>query len=63
MATGDVQHRPHLFPRDTCRVEGYTAKANGGGDKVVVQPKDRQQHANALRAQLGPVNTTAARLR
>ncbi|WP_218179458.1 S8 family peptidase [Hydrogenophaga aromaticivorans] len=55
MATGDPQHRPHLFPRDTLSVEGYTAKSNGGGSKVVVPPKDRQQHAGALRAQLAQV--------
>ena len=55
MATGDQQHRPHLFPQDTCRVEGYTAKQTGGGNKVVVQEKDRQQHAGALLAQLAQV--------
>lgn len=55
MATGDLHHRPHLFPQDTCRVEGYTAKQTGGGDKVVVQEKDRQQHAAALRAQLAQI--------
>jgi hypothetical protein len=55
MATGDQQQRPHLFPKDTRSVEGYTAKQTGGGDKIVVQPKDRQQHASALRAQLAQV--------
>jgi hypothetical protein len=55
MATGEQQHRPHLFPQDTRSVEGYTAKSGGGGDKMVVQPKDRQQHAGALRAQLAQV--------
>ncbi len=55
MATGDQQQRPHLFPQDTRSVEGYTAKQTGGGDKIVVPPKDRQQHASALRAQLAQV--------
>ena len=55
MATGDQQQLPHLFPQDTRSVEGYTAKKTGGGDKIVVQPKDRQQHASALRAQLALV--------
>lgn len=54
MATGDQQQRPHLLPQDTRSVEGYTAKQTGG-DKIVVPPKDRQQHANALRAQLAQV--------
>jgi hypothetical protein len=55
MATGEQQHRPHLFPQDTRSVEGYTARSGGGGDKMVVQPKDRQQHAGALRAQLAQI--------
>jgi len=55
MATAEQQHRPHLFPQDTRSVEGYTAKSGGGGDKMAVQPKDRQQHAGALRAQLAQV--------
>ena len=55
MATGDQQHRPHLFPQGTRSVEGYTAKSSGGGKKVIVQAKDRQQHAEALRAQLAHV--------
>lgn len=55
MATGDQQHRPHLFPHDTRSVERYTAKSSGGGNKVVVQAKDRQQHAGVLRAQLAQV--------
>lgn len=55
MATGDSQHRPHLLPQGTRSVEGYTAKAIGGGDKAVVPAKDRQQHAGALRAQLAQV--------
>lgn len=55
MATGEPQHRPHLFPQGTRSVEGYTAKQTGGGDKMVVQPKDRLQHAGALRAQLAQV--------
>lgn len=55
MATGDPQHRPHLFPQGTCSVEGYTAKPIGGGGKAAVPAKDRQQHAGALRAQLAQV--------
>jgi hypothetical protein len=55
MATGEQQHRPHLRPQDTRSVEGYTAKKGGGGGKLVVQPKDRQQHAGALRVQLAQV--------
>lgn len=55
MATGDPQHRPHLFPQGTRSVEGYTAKAIGGGDKAAVPAKARQQHAGALRAQLAQV--------
>lgn len=55
MATGEQQRRPHLFPQDTRSVEGYTAKGSGGGDKIVVPPKDRQRHAAALRAQLAQV--------
>lgn len=54
MATEDAQHRPHLLPKDTCKVEGYTAKS-GNGSKLVVAAKDRQQHAGALRAQLAQV--------
>ncbi|MDG0853439.1 S8 family peptidase [Roseateles puraquae] len=57
MATGDQQHRPHLFPQGTCSVEGYTAKPIGGGAKPTVPAKDRQQHAGALRAQLAQVAT------
>lgn len=55
MATSDQQHRPHLFPRGTLSVEGYTAKQTGGADKMVVQAKNRQQHASALRAQLAQI--------
>lgn len=55
MATLNQIHRSHLFPQDTRRVEGYTAKSNGRGNKVVVQAKDRQQHAGALREQLAQV--------
>lgn len=55
MATGDPQQRPHLFPQGTRSVEGYTAKAIGGGDKAAVPAKARQQHAGALRAQLAQV--------
>lgn len=55
MATGDQQNRPHLFPQDTRSVEGYTAKSSGGGNKVVVPAKNRQQHAGVLREQLAHV--------
>jgi len=56
MATGDLQNLPHLFPQDTRSVEGYTAKGIGGGNKAVVPPKNRTQHAEVLRAQLAQVS-------
>jgi hypothetical protein len=55
MANGDQQHRPHLFPQDTRTTEGYTARAAGGGGRVVVPAQNRQQHAGVLRAQIAQV--------
>lgn len=55
MATGQPQHRPHLFPRDTRSTEGYTAKPQARDPEPGVPEKDRPQHAGALRAQLAQV--------
>ena len=55
MATEHQQHRPHLFPQDTRRTEGYTAKPQARDPEPGVPPKDRPQHAAALRAQLAQV--------
>jgi hypothetical protein len=55
MVNGNQQHRPHLFPLKTRRIEGYTARAAGGSDNNVVPALNRLQHAGMLRFQLAQV--------
>lgn len=56
--------RPHLVLQDTSKAVGFTAYSAGGGATSVVPDLPRQQHGQALRAQietLKPISTEVVR--
>lgn len=55
MATEYQQRLPHLLPKNTRTTEGYTYPNGGGGDRSVVPPQERPQHARHLRMQFAQV--------
>lgn len=55
MATQDLQHRPHLIPQNTSTAENYTAKQQARDSLPATPAKERQPHAQHLRAQLAAV--------
>lgn len=55
MATEYQQRLPHLLPKNTRTTEGYTYPNGGGGNRPVVPPQERPQHAQHLRMQFAQV--------
>lgn len=55
MATQDPQHRQHLIPQNTSTAQDYTAKQQARDPLPATPVKDRQPHAQHLRAQLAAV--------
>lgn len=57
--------RPHLVLQDTSRAVGFAAHSARGGDSAIVPDLPRQQHGQALRAQieaLKPVSADVVRI-
>lgn len=64
MADQPADKRPHLVLQGTSKPVGFTAHSPGGGAPSVVPNLPRQQHGQALRAQieaLKPVSTEVVR--
>jgi len=46
---------PHLIIKNTSTTEGYTSPSGGGGEKLVLPQKDRQEHSKKLINQLDSI--------